>query len=77
MKALFFILLVNALSRVGYGLRFSRRRTFGGADDDDDRPKIFNYNQYLRSPYSTRVDSKSKVEALGGILKGRFYVLKL
>ena len=41
-------------------------------DDEEEERPVFNYNQYLRHPYSTKVDSKSKVETLGGVLKGRF-----
>jgi hypothetical protein len=44
--------------------------------DDDEEVVIFNYNQYLQKPHSTRVDSKSKVETLGNILKGKLKQLK-
>ncbi|XP_060574827.1 LOW QUALITY PROTEIN: sushi, von Willebrand factor type A, EGF and pentraxin domain-containing protein 1-like [Ruditapes philippinarum] len=44
--------------------------------DDDEEVVIFNYNQYLQKPHSTRVDSKSKVETLGNILKGHIQDLK-
>ena len=39
-------------------------------DDDEEEPTIFNYNLYLKKPHSTRVNSKSKVETLGKVLKG-------
>ncbi|KAL4236643.1 biological adhesion [Mactra antiquata] len=47
------------------------------ADDDyHEEPKVFNYNQFLQKPFSTKVDSKSKVETLGKVLKGHIMELK-
>lgn len=74
MKLVLYVLLLSGISYVAHSRRFGRRplrSSFGFNDDDDDSPKIFNYNQYLRSPHTTRVDSKSKVETLGGVLKGK------
>lgn len=44
--------------------------------DYDESPVIFNYNEYLQKPHATKVDSKSKVETLGGVLKGHIQELK-
>lgn len=63
------IIILLVLSVLGLSHCFELNRDLN--DDDDDIPKIFNYNQYLKSPYSTKVDSKSKVETLGKVLKGR------
>lgn len=67
MKVAVIFLSLMFVTSQGY---FESNRNFD--DDEDDIPAIFNYNQYLQRPYSTRVDSKSKVETLGKVLKGNF-----
>lgn len=78
MKYVVIFLCLSGLSYHVLGISFARRLFFGRDTSNDEEPKIFNYNQYLRSPYSARVDSKTKVETLGTVLKSkqtRFKVL--
>ena len=62
-----------ALLSLWFGFTDGIFRRFSSKFDDldDEEPRIFDYNKYLQRPYGTRVDSKSKVETLGKVLKGK------
>lgn len=62
------LLLINGASSF-FGLRSNDVED--DADADGVSNAIFDYNLFLKSPHSARVDSKSKVETLGGVLKGK------
>jgi len=68
MRRVLYVLCLCVLFYVGSGQRRPRRLSLSTRNDG--APKIFNYNQFLRSPHSSAVDSKVKVETLGVILKG-------
>ncbi|XP_052257236.1 sushi, von Willebrand factor type A, EGF and pentraxin domain-containing protein 1-like isoform X1 [Dreissena polymorpha] len=64
--------LINCVNSF-FGLRSN---DVDDADDGEVSNAIFDYNLFLKSPHSARVDSKSKVETLGGVLKGHIMELK-